>query len=395
MGWSEAQRLNLLQLVRSRGIGAGQYDRLLDNERTPEDAIAMALDLGGPKFQLASRSQIEREWAATLDRGCSFVFKGELAYPRQLAQIDQAPCVLTVWGDPAVLMVPTVGMVGARNASGGGIKMAGELAAGIAASGRVVASGLARGIDTAAHRGALQTGRTVAVIASGIDIVYPPENRDLGQQIAERGAVVTERPFGAPPHARQFPRRNRIIAGLSQGVLVVEAALRSGSLITARFALDQGRDVMAVPGSPLDARHRGTNQLLREGAHLVESTADVFAALAPFAASPGPGEIAKTFITEQHILPLAAKPDAAHQRSPVRETKARPTAKPTDPPKNAGTVSVLDELRQRLAAAPLDVDELIRQCHATPAEVLRGLAELELTGEVERYPGNRVARQTS
>jgi DNA processing protein len=282
--------------------------------------------------------------------------------------VDHAPWVLAVLGDPAALHGRLVAMVGARNASAGGRKLARDIAQALAENGIGVVSGLARGIDAAAHEGALRGGSTVAVVATGLDVVYPAEHAGLMARIAEVGAVISERPLGATPTAAQFPRRNRLVSGLSLGVVVVEAAIRSGSLITARFAADQGREVMAVPGTPLDERHRGTNQLLKEGAHLVESAADVEAILAPFVVErPAP-------------IATMARP------RPSTKVQTPPAAPPPLP--KAGLRGLLKE---RLAVEPVAVDELIRQCHASPSEVQEALLELELEGEVERHPGNRVS----
>ncbi len=251
--------------------------------------------------------------------------------------------------------------------------LAGELAAG----GLVVVSGLARGIDTAAHEGALAAGgATIAVIASGIDVPYPEDNAALMARIAETGAVVTERPPGSVPQARHFPRRNRLIAGLSLGVVVVEAAPQSGSLITARLAAEQGREVMAVPGSPLDPRHRGTNQLLRDGATMIETAADVRAALGPFQVAP------KT---------ARAEPKPRRMASERRPSPSAPAPSVRMAAACATNGDLADRVRERLGPEPLLVDELIRQCHASTAEVQRALLELELDGRIERHPGNRVS----
>jgi DNA processing protein len=243
----------------------------------------------------------------------------------------------------------------------------------------VVVSGLARGIDTAAHEGALGAGApTLAVIASGVDVAYPSENAELMEQIVQSGAVVSERPLGAVPQARHFPRRNRLISGLTLGVVVVEAAPNSGSLITARLAAEQGREVMAVPGSPLDPRHRGTNQLLRDGATLVESAADVITALGPLVPTPN------------QRPPRPAVPAAI-------PTTARAEARPRPAPSALPLVPAVDgadligRVCERLGPEPLQVDELIRQCQASTAEVQRALMELELDGRLERHPGNRVS----
>jgi len=242
-----------------------------------------------------------------------------------------------------------------------------------------VVSGLARGIDTAAHQGALAASSpTLAVIASGVDVAYPSENAELMEQIAEEGVIVSERPLGAIPQARHFPRRNRLISGISLGVVVVEAAPQSGSLITARLAAEQGREVMAVPGSPLDPRHRGTNQLLRDGATLVESAADVIAALGPLAPAP------------QRRPP---RPAAAVRPPGSRTARRAPPAHAVLPnePETNGAGDLIGRLCERLGPEPLLVDELIRQCQASTAEVQRALMELELDGRLERHPGNRVS----
>jgi len=369
---ADAHLRALLRLARTPGIGPGQLARLMARHGSATTALGALEELGPGTVRLADPAKVEAEIAATLDAGARFLARGDPDYPEALAAAEQAPWVLTVKGDPALLGDRLVGMVGARNASAGGRKLAREIAAGLAGEGVGVVSGLARGIDTAAHEGAIGHGVTVAVVATGIDVVYPAENAELAAAIAASGVIVTERPFGAKPQASQFPRRNRLISGLAQGVLVVEAAPRSGSLITARFAADQGREVMAVPGSPLDERHRGTNRLLREGAHLVESAADVLAVLAPFAVASAKA---------------AAPPRAATPRpQPKRETSPPPASAI---PRAAGELEA--EIRARLALEPVPVDELIRQCHASPAQVQNALMDLELAGEVERHSGNRVS----
>jgi DNA processing protein len=270
--------------------------------------------------------------------------------------------VLAVLGDVAALHGPAVAIVGARNASTNGCRFAKALAAELAAAGLVVVSGLARGIDTAAHEGALAAGgRTVAVIASGVDVPYPAENEPLARRVAEQGAVVSERPLGAAPQARHFPRRNRIIAGLALGVVVVEAAPGSGSLITARLAAEQGREVMAVPGSPMDPRHQGTNALLRDGASLVQGAVDVLELLRPLMGPP--------------------------RRPPMPRPQARPGVVPPSAPADA----LPERLVERLGPEPVALDDLVRDSGASVAAVQDALLELELAGRLERHPGNRVA----
>ncbi|MEO1090464.1 MAG: DNA-processing protein DprA, partial [Pseudomonadota bacterium] len=349
-------------------LGPAQIGRALARHGSPARALDALAELGPAAPRLATADAVAAEAELVAGHGGRLLYRGEPGYPAQLDSLDHAPWMLTVLGDPACLAGPLVAMVGARNASAAGRKMARDMAQGLAEAGIGVVSGLARGIDTAAHEGALDGGVTVAVIATGIDVVYPPENERLMARIGAAGCVVSERALGGSPTAAQFPRRNRLVAGLALGVVVVEAATRSGSLITARLAGDQGREVMAVPGSPMDQRHRGTNQLLREGAHLVETAADVVAALAPFAvAAPSP-------------------PPAV--RSP-RPSEPAPLAPAKPPPLPPGGLEAL--LKSRLTVEPVAVDELIRQCHASPSQVQKALLELELAGEIERHPGNRVS----
>jgi DNA processing protein len=307
---------------------------------------------------IASRTAAEREMAAVERLGARLIAWGEPDYPRALAATDDAPPLLSVIGDAAPR--PAIAMVGARNASANGRRFARDLALQLGGRGLVVVSGLARGIDAAAHQGALPTG-TIAVVAGGIDVVYPEENRDLMALIAEQGALIAEMPVGTEPQARHFPRRNRLVSGVALGVLVVEAALRSGSLITARFALEQGREVFAVPGSPLDPRCRGTNDLIRRGAHLTESADDVMAEL------------------EGHLAPplLRAAP-AAFEPAPA-------------PPGPAELIGAMARVIERLSPTPVPVDEIIRQCDLPPAVVTAVLLDLELAGRLERQPGHQVA----
>jgi DNA processing protein len=263
-------------------------------------------------------------------------------------------------------------------------------------------SGLARGIDTAAHQGALAAkGRTVAMIASGVDIAYPSENADLMQSIAETGAVISERPLGSAPQARHFPRRNRLISGFSSGVVVVEAAPKSGSLITARMAAEQGREVMAVPGSPLDARHRGTNQLIREGATLVETADDVRDGLGSLvtakpARSPrrmaADGAIAR--FDQPDLIAVSDRVDALVKQIDVSSGASTLSGPTSIVPPSLGE-PLVKRVCERLGTEPLLVDELIRQCHANSAEMQHTLLELELEGRIERHPGNRVSLATS
>jgi DNA processing protein len=322
---------------------------------------------------MPDRAALTDELAAIGRLGGTLLVDGDPGYPAPLATIPDAPPTLTLRGDVSLLRRPAVAIVGARNASGNGCGFARTLGRELAAAGLVVVSGLARGIDTAAHEGALvvDDGATVAVIAAGVDVAYPPENAPLMERIARAGAVVSERPLGAEARAKDFPRRNRIIAGLALGIVVVEAAPNSGSLITARLAADYGREVMAVPGSPLDPRHKGTNQLLRDGAHLVESAADVLDALKP-------------------LLGSGAPPPPPRSRPVPRAVAREPAPAPPRPTPPRGDALTL-EVERALGPAPLAVDELIRGCDAPAPDVQAALLELELAGRIDRHPGNRVS----
>lgn len=387
------ERLDWLQLARSRGVGPKTFYRLLHRfgsaRRAFEELPRISAETDGRERRSCRRDEAEVELDALAVLGAHLVAHGEPGYPRLLGEIHDPPPLLTVRGDLGILHGETVAIVGARNASANGRLLANMLAKDLAGGGLAVISGLARGIDTAAHEGAVSvSGRTVAVIASGVDIAYPADNADLMEAIAETGIVVSERPLGSAPQARHFPRRNRLISGLSRGVVVVEAAPKSGSLITARMAIEQNRDVMAVPGSPLDPRHRGTNQLLREGATLIETADDVRQALGGATVTP---------------KPVRSRPDAAStmpasiDRNPAdREpsSRARPPSTlqpPTQSSSDGSAESLLDKVYERLGTEPLLVDELIRQCHANSSEMQHALFELELEGRIERHPGNRVS----
>ncbi len=361
----DAERLARLRLIRSDNVGPITFRELLkyfpDAREALEALPSLAAKGGGRKIRVFPKSRAEDEMARARELGVRHLHIGEPDYPAALAATEGAPPVLLVIGHAHLLARPAVGIVGARNASTNGRRLAREIAAGVAEAGIVVASGMARGIDAAAHQGALDGG-TVAVLAGGPDVVYPEENRGLYDEIAARGAILAESPPGLVPQARHFPRRNRIISGLAYAVVVVEAAPRSGSLITARLALEQGREVFAVPGSPLDPRCRGANRLIRDGATLVEGAEDVIEAVGPML------------------------------RAPARETE---TPSYEAPPAPDIPDSLLARARPRIAASlsptPVAVDEIVRQCQFSPAVVPTVLLELELAGRCERGPGNRVA----
>lgn len=354
-------RIAKLRLIRTQNVGPVTYRQLIARFGTAERAIealpSLAARGGNRELKVADVRAVEREFAAIARLGATAVFVDEPAYPPLLRAIDTAPPMLIVRGHLHLVSRPTVALVGARNASAAACRFARGLGQAIAAEGVTVVSGLARGIDTAAHIGAL-AGGTIAVIASGIDVVFPPENAELQERIANEGLLIAEQPPGTEPRARHFPYRNRIIAGLSQGTVVIEAAPKSGSLITARLAAEMGREVMAVPGSPLDPRAQGCNQLIREGATLVQSAADILEALRPI----DPRNLA------QPQLDFGGEPVATDASDDQRE-------------------AVLG----LLGPTPVPVDELIRLSDLAPGVVQTVLLELELAGRLERHAGGRVS----
>jgi DNA processing protein len=359
-----------LRLARTEGVGPVTYRRLLERYKSPAAALealpGLALAAGRSDKPIPSTVMIEDEIAGTERLGGRFLMPHMAAYPQLLALLPDPPPALAVLGDVARLTDRAVAIVGGRNASLNGQRIAAHLAEGLLAEGITVVSGMARGIDAAAHEAALTAaGRTVAAVAGGLDRPYPPQHAELQARIAATGAVVTEAPLGTEPQARHFPRRNRIIAGLALGVVVAEAARHSGSLITARLALEAGRDVFAVPGSPLDARCQGTNDLIRQGAQLTETIADIMAHL-----SRGPEDF-------RH----------SPRHSPVFDHMAE------DLPANpfeAGEIRA--SVLQLLSPSPTSVDDLLRHCQFTSqAAFLAALLDLELGGVIESLPGNRVA----
>ncbi|MGQ9370948.1 DNA-processing protein DprA [Azospirillum sp. A39] len=362
---SDAERLDWVRLIRTENVGPITFHRLLERYGSAGAALQALPELarrGGraKPLRVATRAEAEREIAANARLGARLLCSCEPDYPEPLAAVDDAPPVLSARGHLHLLARRCLGVVGARNASLIGRKIAEGLARDLGAAGLVVVSGLARGIDTAAHRGALASG-TVAVVAGGVDVAYPEENRALHEAVAAEGAIVAESVIGTMPQARHFPRRNRLISGLSLGVLVVEAAPRSGSLITARMALEQGREVFAVPGSPLDPRCQGTNNLIRQGATLVETAEDVLRVFA-------------------HL-----RPPAAGERPADLFTAARPVI-PDDSDLERARRVVLENL----SPTPVGIDELVRGCQLSPPVVLTVVLELELAGRVQRQPGHRI-----
>jgi DNA processing protein len=349
-----------LRLIRTESIGPVTYAQLIARFGSAQAALDALPDLarrGGRRLAVWPAEAAEAELAALPALGARLLFIGTPDYPALLARSETAPPVLYARGRTELLDQPAVAIVGARNASAAGTRFTRQLAIDLGEAGQVIVSGLARGIDAAAHAAALPTG-TIAVVAGGADVAYPPEHAELMARIAESGLVVAEQPPGIEPQARHFPRRNRIIAALAAGTVVVEGAAKSGSLITARIAADLGREVMAVPGSPLDPRAQGCNLLIREGATLIQTAADVLEALHSFSGQPTlPMALAETLPTPV----LIAEPDA-----------------------RAAVLALL-------SPTPVQVDELVRQTRLPAAQVATVLLDLELEGALARHAGGRVA----
>jgi len=358
---TEDDRVSWLRLLRSRRVGPATFHRLMSEHGSADAALdalpGVARDAGVEDYTICPLGVVESELRAAHAVGARLLSCRHAEYPEFLKQISDAPPLLWCIGDTGILKRPMIGLVGARNASSLGTRMAKSLAADLASRGFVITSGLARGVDTAAHLASLEGG-TVAVMAGGVDVIYPAENTGLAQQIAETGVRVSEHPIGLTPQARHFPGRNRLISGMAQAVVVVEAAAKSGSLITARNALDQGREVMAVPGHPFDARASGCNMLIRDGAHLVRNAADIIDALPRAEAA-----------SVQPDLPLDAPQKAPPTRS-LRETAA-----------------LHDQILRRLGPSPLAEDQLIRDLSAPARSVAPVLLDLELDGQIIRQPG--------
>jgi DNA processing protein len=358
-----------LRLLRSRRVGPVTFHRLLEEHGNAKAALAalpgIAQAAGVDGYEICPIGVVQAELQQGRKLGARLLLHGGPDYPQALLDLADAPPILWALGDVGLLSRPSVAMVGARNASSLGVRMARRLALGLSSAGFCVVSGLARGIDAAAHTAALEgDGGTVAVMAGGVDVIYPPENATLAADIAAKGCRVSEHPPGLEPQARHFPLRNRIIAGLARAVVVVEAAAKSGSLITARAALDYGREVLSVPGHPFDARASGCNMLIRDGAVLVRGTGDVLEALgAPFASHPEPEVV------------LAPLPGPVARSRPLKD------------------VALLhDMILSRLGPSPLAEDQLLRDLKITPSDLAPELLTLELDGRIARQPGGLLAR---
>ncbi|WP_262695559.1 DNA-processing protein DprA [Kordiimonas aquimaris] len=353
----ESEKIARVQLARSKSVGPVTFGKLINKFGSAVHAVASLMD--GPKSaNIVDINIAERELEQAHKLGAKCLFVGDKDYPQPLAATSDAPPILYVLGNIGLLKRQSIAIVGARNASASGIKLTKKIAKELGEQHIVVTSGLARGIDTAAHSVTVNTG-TIACLAGGINIIYPQENTELYNAIAKNGLIVSEMPPNIKPQARHFPRRNRIISGLSSGVLVVEAAARSGSLITARFAADQGRDIYAVPGSPLDPRSAGTNQLIKDGAVLVRSSDDIIQELSVFT-------------------------DSSMTRSTTVSSQEKSTNNAAIKPQEA-----LPELMQLLSQHPTHIDEIVRLSGKSANDVLTELQLMELEGKIIRHSGSQ------
>jgi DNA processing protein len=360
---SEEERISWLRLSRSENVGPSTFRTLLKRFRTASEALRVLPDLarkGGLARppRIYGQDMAERDFARAAEIGARFIASAEPSYPALLRETDTAPPMICVKGDESLLGRSSVAIVGARNASAIARKFTRQLALEIGGEGHMIVSGLARGIDTAAHEAALGTG-TIAVIAGGLDVIYPPENAALHAAIGERGVIVSEQVPGTEPKADFFPRRNRIISGMARALIVIEAAVRSGSLITARFAAEQGRDVFAVPGSPLDPRCEGTNRLIRDGATLLLSSRDVTELLS--------GE---RLPRQMNFLEPEPPPLLPRETDPAEARK----------------------LLELLSPTPVDTDDLMRESGLDAATLSALLLELSLAGCITRHPNGAVSR---
>ncbi|MRU16165.1 DNA-protecting protein DprA [Roseovarius sp. A21] len=371
---TEDDRVSWLRLLRSRRVGPSTFHRLMKEHGTAKAALAalpeVAKAAGVEKYEVCPEGVARAELHAAQQAGARMLCIGDPLYPLELAEISDAPPILWAIGNMDILGHPLVAMVGARNASSLGQRMAKGLAADLTAKGFIVVSGLARGIDTAAHAATLDTG-TVAVLAGGVDVMYPAENTRLAEDIAKTGLRLSEQPLGMVPQARHFPRRNRIISGLCRATIVVEAAAKSGSLITARTALDQGREVLAVPGHPFDARASGCNMLIRDGAHLVRNAEDVIEVL-------GPVQNTIQDLGKQAEIPLDPPPRTAPPKRSLQDTAA-----------------LHQKILDRLGPSPLAEDQLIRDLKAPAANISPVLTDLELDGSIRRHAGGLLSLAAS
>jgi DNA processing protein len=397
----EAERLDWLRLIRSEGIGPRTFRGLAHRYGGVAAALAALPRLHqehGRNLRICTTEEAQAEFAAAAKLGVTFVALGEEAYPKALAASADAPPLIALRGEPSVLQRPMLAIVGSRNASALGLRFTERLARELGEAGFVIVSGLARGIDAKAHGGSLASG-TVAVLAGGHERIYPMENKPLLERLLENGAALTEMPISWEPRGRDFPRRNRIVSGLSYGVIIVEAARGSGSLITARFALEQGREVFAVPGSPLDPRAEGTNDLIRQGATLVTAAEHVLEAMAP--AVSGERKLkSKPGLAEEGLAE-----EGGTSREPLWEELDAFTAEPiptvdmpaetmetegSDPPPHGSHADAAERVLAVLSPSPAALDDVVRGCGLSASAVRAALLELELAGRVARMGGDLV-----
>lgn len=365
----DQEKINWLRLSRTETVGPITFHRLLAKYGSATKALEILPILTKNKpIKICDVATAEREFETLTKNKGQMIFAGDENYPLTLTSLEDAPPVLSVFGSIEILNKQSIALVGSRNASLNGRKLAHKMAADLGQQNMVIVSGLARGIDTAAHEGSLTTG-TIAVVAGGVDVVYPRENTDLYKKICEQGAVVSECEWGVQPLAQHFPKRNRIVSGLSAGTVVIEANLRSGSLITARMAAEQGRDVMAVPGFPLDPRSEGTNALIRDGVTLVRDAADVIEQI---------GSFLKPLDRTQQISfsEIVGLSDEGLSEIAANDCFS--------------TENLYTLILPELSSTPVEVDEIVRVCNLRSADVQGTLLEMELEGVVQRLPGNRV-----
>ena len=375
---TEDDELAWIRLLRSRRVGVATFFRLLAEHGSAQDALRalpeVAYEAGVKNYAPCSIEVAQDEQRRAKFSGAKMVAWGTSDYPELLSEIPDPPPFIWTMGDVSLLHKPMVALIGARNASSIGIRMARKLSRELSEAGFTIVSGLARGIDTVAHETAIEAGKTVAVVAGGVDVIYPKENTVLGEEIARTGLRLSEQPPGLTPQARHFPRRNRLISGLARAVVVVEAAAKSGSLITARNALDQGRDVLAVPGHPFDARATGCNFLIRDGAALIRGADDVIEAIGP--------AIANTENDAKEAVPVVASPPPPSIPQHSRSLKE--------------TAKLHSQILSRLGPSPLAEDQLIRDLGSlskvTPADILPELVTLELDGRIARQPGGLLSK---
>ncbi len=388
---SDRQRLDWLRLIRSESVGPRTFRSLMNRFGGAAAALDALPDLArqaGRTVRLSTLAEAEREVEALRRIGGRLIAMGEPDYPRVLQAIDTAPPLLAVLGRPEVLSRPCAALVGSRNASAAGAKFTGRLARDLGEAGFVVVSGLARGIDTAAHEASLATG-TIAVLAGGLDEVYPPQNIPLLQRLLAEGAAISEMPLGLAPRGRDFPRRNRLVSGLSLGTVVVEAARKSGSLITARFANEQGRLVFAVPGSPLDPRAEGGNHLIREGAILCAEASHVVEALAPLI------EEDRSYLLPPSLVRDGAGEDSAQalwDELDLPGIEAAPVAPVPVPERVTDSIDVRSLVLQLLGTTPIALDDLVRASGRSARDISMTLLDLELGNLIRRHPGGLLSR---